>query len=190
MEQASLHIYKIARSIIVTMLLAFLIVYTALYVVLSVPAVQNKIRTTAEEELSKFLKTNVTIGKIEINPLSELALYDVRIPDQQGGKMVTVDKIGAGMSLPNLVFFQRFVFNYAELIGLDGRITKATPDSQMNIQFIIDALKPKDKNKPPTKFDVKLDAVVLRKSSLSFDVLSEPVGSGSLTEPHPSTGHQ
>lgn len=164
MEQASLHIYKIARSIIVTMLLAFLIVYTALYVVLSVPAVQNKIRTTAEEELSKFLKTNVTIGKIEINPLSELALYDVRIPDQQGGKMVTVDKIGAGMSLPNLVFFQRFVFNYAELIGLDGRITKATPDSQMNIQFIIDALKPKDKNKPPTKFDVKLDAVVLRKS--------------------------
>lgn len=86
MEQASLHIYKIARSIIVTMLLAFLIVYTALYVVLSVPAVQNKIRTTAEEELSKFLKTNVTIGKIEINPLSELALYDVRIPDQQGGK--------------------------------------------------------------------------------------------------------
>ena len=70
MEQASLHIYKIARSIIVTMLLAFLIVYTALYVVLSVPAVQNKIRTTAEEELSKFLKTNVTIGKIEINPFS------------------------------------------------------------------------------------------------------------------------
>lgn len=50
------------------------------------------------------MKTNVTIGKIEINPLSELALYDVRIPDQQGGKMVTVDKIGAGMSLPNLVF--------------------------------------------------------------------------------------
>ena len=184
MEQASLHIYKIARSIIVTMLLAFLIVYTALYVVLSVPAVQNKIRTTAEEELSKFLKTNVTIGKIEINPLSELALYDVRIPDQQGGKMVTVDKIGAGMSLPNLVFFQRFVFNYAELIGLDGRITKATPDSQMNIQFIIDALKPKDKNKPPTKFDVKLDAVVLRKSSLSFDVLSEPVGSGKFDKNH------
>ena len=184
MEQASLHIYKIARSIIVTMLLAFLIVYTALYVVLSVPAVQNKIRTTAEEELSKFLKTNVTISKIEINPLSELALYDVRIPDQQGGKMVTVDKIGAGMSLPNLVFFQRFVFNYAELIGLDGRITKATPDSQMNIQFIIDALKPKDKNKPPTKFDVKLDAVVLRKSSLSFDVLSEPVGSGKFDKNH------
>ena len=167
MEQASLHIYKIARSIIVTMLLAFLIVYTALYVVLSVPAVQNKIRTTAEEELSKFLKTNVTIGKIEINPLSELALYDVRIPDQQGGKMVTVDKIGAGISLPNLVFFQRFVFNYAELIGLDGRITK-----------------PKDKNKPPTKFDVKLDAVVLRKSSLSFDVLSEPVGSGKFDKNH------
>lgn len=76
------------------------------------------------------------------------------------------------------------MFNYAELIGLDGRITKATPDSQMNIQFIIDALKPKDKNKPPTKFDVKLDAVVLRKSSLSFDVLSEPVGSGKFDKNH------
>lgn len=184
MKKIPIHIYKVARSIIVTVLLAFLIVYTTLYVVLSVPAVQNKIRTTAETELSKLLHTNVEIGKIEINPLSELALYDVSIPDQKGGRMVTVDKIGAGINLPRLVFYQRIVLNYAEVVGLDGRITKATPDSPMNIQFIIDALKPKDKSKPPTKFDLQLNAVVLRKSTLSYDVLSEPRNSDRFDKNH------
>ena len=174
MKRIPVIIYKAARSIIVTLLLAFIFVYTALYVVLSVPAIQNKIRTTAETELSKLLKTEVSIGKIEINPISEVTLYDVDIPDQKGSEMITVEKIGAGASLWDLALERKLVFEYGEIIGLNGRITKETPKSPMNIQFIIDALKPKDKNKPPTKFDIQLDAIVIRKSTFSYDVKSEP----------------
>ncbi len=174
MKKLPIYIYKVARSIIVTLLITFIAVYTTLYVVLSVPSVQNKIRTTAEQELSKLLKTSVTIGKVEINPISELTIYDVRVPDQKGGEMLSADKIGASMSIMSLLLYQKFVFSYAEIIGLNGRITKATPDSEMNIQFMIDALKPKEKNKPPKKFDIQLTAVVLRNSSASFDILSEP----------------
>ena len=174
MKRVLFHTYKILRNVVVAALLLFLTFYTTLYIVLSIPAVQDYARSTAEEELSKLFATKVTIGELRIDPISKVALYDVNVPDQQGKKMIHVDRIGAGISLGALLFKQRIVFSYAEVIALDGCISKATPEDKMNIQFLIDALSPKDKTKPPTKFDLRLEAVVIRKSNLSYDVLSEP----------------
>ncbi|MGM9857534.1 MAG: translocation/assembly module TamB domain-containing protein [Candidatus Limisoma sp.] len=174
MKRVLFHTYKILRNVVVAALLLFLTFYTTLYIVLSIPAVQDYARSTAEEELSKLFATKVTIGELRIDPISKVALYDVNVPDQQGKKMIHVDRIGAGISLGALLFKQRIVFSYAEVIALDGCISKATPEGKMNIQFLIDALSPKDKTKPPTKFDLRLEAVVIRKSNLSYDVLSEP----------------
>lgn len=174
MKKIAILIYKIVRSIVVTSLLAFLTIYTTLYILLSIPAIQNKVREFGEEELSKLFNTNVKIGEVEINPLNEVTIYDVEVPDQTGKEMIRIRKIGAGASLSQLIFNGRIVFDYAEIIGLDGKITKADPESLMNINFLIEAFKPKQKNKPPTKFDVALNAVIIRQSQVSFDILSEP----------------
>lgn len=174
MKNPSIRIYKIIRNIVVSLLITFLAVYSALYLLLSVPAVQNYMKRIGENELSKLLNTEVTIGEIRIEPLNEVALSNVRIPDQKGNRMISVDKIGAGINLYRLLFNGKITFNHAEVIGLDGKIEKRTPGSPANIQFLIDALKPKDKNKPPTKFDIELNAVILRKSQITYDILSEP----------------
>ncbi len=166
--------YHIIRSILVSAIAVALGIYIILLLILSSPGAQNKIREIGEEELSKLLHTEVTIGKISIAPFNQVMLYDVDVADQKGDKLLKVSKIGAGISLYNLIMRQRLVFTYAEIIGLEGAITKSTPESPTNMQFIIDALSSKEKNKPPTAFDLKIYNVVIRKGSVSYDILSEP----------------
>jgi len=62
------------------------------------------------------------------------------------------------------------------LTGMDACLEKASPGAPLNIQPIIDALKPKDPSKPPTAFDLRINTVLLRSSKVSYDVLSEPGG--------------
>lgn len=186
MKKSAIHtIYITVRSIIVSAILAVVALYSSLYIYLSIPAAQNHLKRIGEKELSGILQTDVTIGKIEIDPLTRLAIFDVNIPDRQGGEMIHIDKLGAGLSLYQLIFERKIVFNYAELIGLRASIKRQSPDSPMNIQFVIDALKPKDKHKPPTKFDLALNAVIIRNSSISYDVLSAAAsGKGRFDKNH------
>lgn len=174
MKKVVKNIYKAIRSIIVIVLLTIVTVYAALYILLSIPKVQNYVREIGEKELSTLLRTNVKIDKINISPLDEVALYNVKIPTPDGKNAISVKKISAGISLFDLLTTGRLVFNYAEVIEMDVHISKATPESPLNIQFIVDALKSKDKNKPPTQFDIRLNAVIVRQCAVSYDVDSQP----------------
>lgn len=80
------------------------------------------------------------------------------------------DWIGAGINLTQLIGSRRIVINYAELIGVDLRIWSDSVGASLNIKPIIDAFKPKDKTKPPTPFDLRINTVIIRKSTLSYDV--------------------
>jgi hypothetical protein len=136
------------------------------------PSVQNKIKQRGEKELSQFLKTNVSIGSISIEPFNQVVLFNVKVPDQKGDSLFNIDKLGAGISIYNLIAKRKFVFTYGEIIGLHASITRPDKSSPTNMQFIIDALKPKP-NQPPKNIDLKIYNIVIRKSELSYDVLSE-----------------
>ena len=173
MKPAVKKTYKVIRTILVTTIVTVVVLYGLAYILLSIPAIQNKIKAYGERELSEYLKTDVTIGDISIKPFNQLLLYDVKIPDQQGGKLIDVEKIGAGISIYNLILKQKLVFTYAEVIGLKGHVTRPDPNSPTNLQFLIDAVKPKDK-KPKKPTHVTIHNIVIRKSELTYDVLSEP----------------
>lgn len=173
MKKAGYNIYRVIRSILVAAISAVAGIYVMLYIVLSLPRVQEEVKKIGETELSKLLKTEVSVGKLQISPFNQLVLYDVVVPDQHNDTLLHVDKLGAGISVYNLIAKRRIVITYAEIIGLDGRINRPDLHSPTNLQFIIDALSPKDKNKPPTRFDLKIHNIVIRKSRLSYDVLNE-----------------
>ena len=48
MKRVLFHTYKILRNVVVAALLLFLTFYTTLYIVLSIPSVQDYARSTAE----------------------------------------------------------------------------------------------------------------------------------------------
>lgn len=185
MRKRLYNIYRVARSIVVTLMVVAVLVVTLAYVLLNLPSVQNRLREAGEKELSRLTTANVVIGDIDISPFNQVIATDLAMTDPTTGDTIaTIDKVGAGISLYNLIIKRRLVFTFAEIIGLDGHLSKATPDAPLNIQFIIDALRSKDPNKPPTRYDLTLHNVVIRKSSLSFDIESEPRRADGAFDPH------
>ena len=167
-------VYNIITKGFVFIIMGIIFLYVVIYVALSLSSVQNRVRSIAEEELTKLLTAQVKIGKVSFAPIDNVVLEDAYVLDQKNDTILSIDKLGAGVDFYKLIFNQRFVFTFAKIIGLNASINKETPDAPLNIQFIIDALKPKDKNKPPTKFDLEIHNVILRRCNIAYDVLSEP----------------
>ena len=166
-------IYKGIRSVLVTVLVAVIALFIALYVALLLPSVQQRVKAEGEKALSELLHTQVTIGKVDIKPFNQLVLHDVDVPDQQGDSLLHVETLAAGIDLSTLLRDRRLLFTYGEIIGLKGHVVRPDKDSPTNLQFIIDAFKPKP-NQPPKPFDVEVRGVVIRDSELTYDVLDQP----------------
>ncbi len=175
--------YNVLRSVVVTALVAVVAVVALLYLLLLLPPVQQRLCSEGEKALGEFLNTHVDIGSVSIRPFNQLELNDVLINDQQGDSLLTIDKLGAGISLKQLIAERRIVITYGEIIGLDGHVTRPDKQSPTNMQFIIDAFKPKE-DKPPKPFDVQVNTVVVRKSNLCYDVLDQPRKPGRLDVNH------
>ena len=170
MKKAGYRIYNVIRSILVAAILAVTMTYVVLYLFISIPPVQDKIRQIGSRELSRLLGTEVSVGDMNITPFNQLVINDVLLPDRQGGIILKADKVGVGFSVFNLILHQRLVFTYAELINVDVHLSRQSPDGELNIQFLIDALSPKQKNSKPKQYDLNIQNIVMRRSSFSYDV--------------------
>lgn len=161
-------IYKVARSVVIVLIMLVVSVYVGLYILLSIPSVQEKVKTMACTELSPVLGGKLGIENLSITPFSELLLQGVSLQSPEGDTVAQIKKIAAGIDLSHLLFQHRIVLNYAEIIGLDAKIWQMEKDAPLSIQFLIDALSPKDKSKPPTKFDLRFRNIVMRDSEARF----------------------
>lgn len=167
-------LYKILRALFVTVLAVAIVGPMILYLVLSIGSVQRSLGDIAEAELSRLLGTGVTIGTVEYAPFNKLTLKDVVVTDSLNDTIVSVRRVGAGVVMSKLLVRQRLIFSYAEILGLDARIWRDSAQAELNIQPIIDRLSSKDKNKPPTKYDLRINNIVIRQSKFRYDVLDEP----------------
>ena len=163
------NIYKVLRGVLFTAAMVVIGLFVALYIILSVPAVQRAVKGEVESQVSELLGSKLTIGRLMVYPFNEARLQDVTLLTPDGEVCLTVGDLGAGVNLWKLLTTGQVEIVYAEIIGMDARIWQQAEGAPLNIQFIIDALQPRDKNKPPTEFDVRLHNVVIRKSRASFD---------------------
>ena len=74
MKKTVFVLYKIIRSLLVTTLLLLVVIYSGIYIFLSLPSAQNRIRQIAEKELTALLDAPVTIGKVSFSPISEVVI--------------------------------------------------------------------------------------------------------------------
>lgn len=167
-------LYNILRALAVSVLAIAVIVPVVLYIVLSIGAVQREISKIGESELSGLLGADVTIGELTVSPFNKVLLKDVSVVIEPGDTALRVHRLGAGVVLSKLLLDRRIVFSYAEIIGLDARLHRDSANAPLNIQPIIDRLSPKDKNKPPTRYDLRVNNIVIRRSEVSYDVGDKP----------------
>ena len=112
------------RSVLVTALVAIVAIVALAYPLLLLPSVQQRLCAEGEKALGEFLNTEVNIGSVSISPFNQVELKDVLIHDQQGDSLLTLGKLGAGISLKDLITNKRIVITYAEIIGLNGNVTR------------------------------------------------------------------
>jgi len=165
--------YKILRALAVTLTVLLFVIPATFYVGLSLPVVQRYICHRAEKELSAWLAVPVSVERLSITPFNSVALYGVDVKDLNGKSAMKASRLGAGVNLWEYFAHGRIVIDYAEIIGMDVRIYRDSVGAPLNIQPIIDAVSPKDRKKPPAKFDFRINTVVLRTSSVTYDVLSD-----------------
>ena len=78
------------------LILTLAAMYVILYLCISLPNIQDTLRSKAEDELSKLLEVPLTISSIEFSPFNRIELFPVTSPDQQGDTLLYANKIGVG----------------------------------------------------------------------------------------------
>ena len=155
-----------------------------LYVAVAIPPVQNYIREKTEKEFANFLGSKVEIGDLSIRPVNEIIIHDVKIYDLNKSECVRIDKLGAGINLWQLILKANIEITYVELLDFNVNIYQKKENAPLNIQFIIDAFAPKDKNKEPTKFDLKIHNIVIRGGNASFSRYWKPKNKEDIFDPN------
>lgn len=164
---ATRSIYKVVRSLIFSVILTTVGIFAAIYILVSLPFVQNKLRSTAEHELTQLLGGKVEIGEVQFFPFNELRLNNVSIYTPSGERCISAVRLGAGIDIWKLITDRDVEISYAEVVALNALVEQKTPHAPFNISFIIDALKT-DRKKEPSRVKIILHNVVIRKSSVSF----------------------
>ena len=110
--------YNVLRSVVVTTLALVVAVIALAYPLLLLPSVQEKLRHEGEKALGEYLNTSVSIGSVSITPFNQLEINDALINDQQGDSLLTIGKLGAGISLKDLIVNHRIVITHGEIIAM------------------------------------------------------------------------
>jgi len=167
-------IYKIVRALVVAILIFLVGVPVGLYVVMSTPWAQDKMRSIAAEQLAKLLGTDVHIGGVSLKPFDSVVLTDIAVDDDFDKKALTIEKLTARFELKYFFHTGNLAFDYVTIDRLNVSLYKASADKPLNIAGIIEHLKPKDKNKPPTKFKFNISDIEINNASFAFDILDRP----------------
>ena len=90
-------LYKVFRSIVIFLIMLVVVIYAGLYILLSIPAVQEKVKGVACVEASKLLGGRIDIGRLDIRPFSEVSLSDVSLTSPEGERCATIENVSAGI---------------------------------------------------------------------------------------------
>lgn len=175
---------KVLRIAIVTLLVLAIAVPVGIYVVVATPWVQDKIRSVAETELTNLLGNEVSIGNVVYHPFNTVVINGVRVDDDHGKPALTAARVAARFELWTFLNTGSFEFDYAIIDVPEVSIYRADPQAPLNIADIIDHLKPKDPNKEPSNYNLKIGTVVVRNGRFHYDVLSEPDSTGKFNPTH------
>ena len=155
-----------------------------MFLLLSLPSVQDKVRDIAETELSKAIALPVSIESVGIAPFNRLVIRGVTVTDSLStDTIIRVRRIDAGIKLMSLVGNDRLTIDYASVIGAGFHLNRDSTGGRLNAQPMFDALKGNGKKKD-TKFRLAVNTVVIRQSSFSYDVFSEPQTPGVFNKQH------
>lgn len=171
------------KYIIITLLTLFWIFYAMPFILLKIPYVQQQVSEVASTELSNHLGVPVKIGNVNIEWFNRLVLDNLYLEDRDGQTLFEANHVAAGFEVLPLLK-GKFVFSTVRLFGFSVNLKKKTPDSPLNLQFVLDAFASKDTVKKNPNIDLRFNSILIRRGNFRYDVESEALTPGKFNAKH------
>jgi hypothetical protein len=142
------------------------------HIVLHIPSVQENLARRAGAELSRQWNVPVNVGRVSIEWLSRLAIRDVSVDDENGERLFEASHFSVGFKLLPLLQ-KKWIFTTVRLFDFSLHLKKETPDSALNLQFLLDAFASKDTTSSPN-IHLQLRSVLFRHGEISYHVANAP----------------
>lgn len=158
-------LYRIVRTILVSLLsLAVGIPFLA-YIATCIPAVNNAVKEHSATALSQLLGAELTIGHLKIESLSRLDIRDITLLTAPFDTAAAISRISAGIDLADLTLHRRITITDLQMMEPDINIWRDSTDAPLNIDPIIRRLKG-DGSKPPAHFSMAIKTLAIRNGTL------------------------
>ena len=132
-----------------------------------IPAVQGWTAGVLSQSLTDYLGTTVRIGNVSPGLFNRLIIDDIQVFDRKDSLMLSAARVAAKIRILPLLEKQVHIDN-AQLIGADITLYKTDAQSRLNCQFLIDKF---SKNKKQdTGTDIRIDALLIRRTTLRYNV--------------------
>lgn len=145
-------------------------------------SVQDYARDIIVEELQKKLGTEVGIKRLKFQPFNSLSLDSVYLYDRNNNEILLANEISANFDLFHLIQ-NRLVITSARISDFEVNLSKPSARDSLNIQFIIDAFKPKEESSNQ-KLELKINSLSLANGKFKYDVEDKPHKKGRFDENH------
>ena len=147
-----------------------------------IPAAQQFIGSKIANVVGQKLGTQVYIGRVDLGFLNRVIVNDVLIFDQQHKEMVRVARLSAKIDIAPLMN-GKIAISSAQLFGARLSLYQQTTLSKPNFQFVLDSLASKDTT-THTPLDLRINSLIMRRSSLSFHQRFKPHTEGLFNLAH------
>ena len=174
---------KPIKHIIQFTIILVLVLYFGIIGVLNIPYIQRQISFYTSKELSQILQTEVNIGNIDLGLLNRIIIQNVTLQDRQGKELLKVSRLSAKFDIPSLMY-GKIRISSVQLFGLNAHLQRPTPNSDSNFQFILDAFASKDSVKKQSDLDLRINAILIRRGQIHYDLLSAPQTPGIFNANH------
>lgn len=155
-----------------TIIIALMVIYFGLIALLNISYVQQSISDIATRELGRLLDTKVSIGNIDMGLLNRIIIQDLVLYDRSGKEMLNVARFSAKFDIMAIIK-GKISINSIQLFGLDAYLSRDSKDSEPNFNFVTELFAPKDDKKKSDFIDLRINSILIRRSNISYDVLSE-----------------
>jgi len=113
----------------------------------------------------------VKVKRVNLGLLNQAILSDIIIESPNGDTIISIDKLSGDFELLPLLNEDLYI-NSIQVYGMKANLYRFDPNSPLNIQFIIDNISARPQKEKKNVVDVS--QIIVRNSSLKYDILSLP----------------
>lgn len=152
--------FKKMLKVILYVILSFFVLNSLLYLVLSIPFVQNKLTTFASEQLTSMLKTEVKVSQVRFSLFNSATIKGLYVEDQSSDTLVFAEYLHARIKPLDFLTKGKLRINQVQLDNFYINITASDSVSDYNFQFIVDEFASSDTTVVEDTTSSALDIVV------------------------------